>query len=62
MRESYESGGATIKTYAGFDDEPGDYSRRFLVYSQKTDPDGREILKEETSDSRSTYWVPEVQL
>ena len=61
IRESFESGGATIKSYAGFDDEIGTYSRRFLVYSQETDPDGNLVKREETADGRTTHWVPEVQ-
>ena len=61
MRESYDSGGATIRTYAGFNGEEGDYGRRFLVYSQKQDPDGIQVIREETADSRSTWWCPEVQ-
>jgi len=61
IRESYNSGGATIRSYAGFNNEKGEYDQRFLVYSQKTDPDGQTIVKEETADKRSTYWVPGVQ-
>ena len=61
LKESFESGGATISTYKDFDGESGDYGRKFLVYSQKKDPDGNDIIKEETDDGRSTYWVPEVQ-
>jgi len=61
LKESFESGGATINTYKDFDDESEDYGRKFLVYSQKIDPDGNKIIKEETDDGRSTYWVPEVQ-
>lgn len=62
LKESYESGGATIRSYAGFDDEIGEYGRKFLVYSQELDLDGNEIIKEETTDGRSTWWVPQVQI
>lgn len=61
IRESYESGGATIKSYSGFDDEDGEYGRRFLVYGQDTDPDGNEVIREETADKRNTHWCPAVQ-
>ena len=61
LRESYESGGATIKSYTGFEDDEGEYTRRFLVYSQDLDPDGYEVKREETADKRTTHWVPEVQ-
>lgn len=62
MRESFQSGGATIKTYKSFDGAEGKYARRFLVYNQDHDPDGNEVVKCETEDERSTYWVPKVQL
>lgn len=61
MRESYNSGGATIRTYKNFDGTLGEYSRRFLVYNQKTDPDGNEVIKELTDDKRSTWWCPTTQ-
>lgn len=61
IRESYNSGGATIRSYAGFDEEEGQYGRRFLVYGQDQDPDGNDVIREETADKRNTHWVPEVQ-
>ena len=51
MRESFESGGTS-----------GEYSRRFLVYNQKMDPDGNEIIREPTTDGRTTHWCPSVQI
>ena len=61
MRESFQSGGATIRTYKTFDGKEGDYSRRFLVYNQTVDPDGNPVRKENTLDGRSTYWSPTAQ-
>ena len=61
LEESYESGGATIKTYKNFNGENGDYSRKFMVYNQKTDPEGNEVVREMTADNRTTHWVPAVQ-
>lgn len=61
MRESFQSGGATIQTYKSFDGQDGDYTRKFLVYNQSADPDGNEVIKENTQDGRSTYWSPAVQ-
>ena len=61
MRESFQSGGATIRTYKSFNGEEGDYSRKFLVYNQTIDPDGNPVIKENTSDGRSTYWSPTTQ-
>ena len=62
LKESYDSGGATIRSYSGFDDEFGDYGRKFLVYSQDYDLDGNKVIKEETTDGRNTWWVPDVQI
>ena len=61
MKESFVSGGATVKSYKDFFGEIGNYSSRFMVYNQKTDPDGHEVVKEKTPDGRTTHWVPEVQ-
>jgi formamidopyrimidine-DNA glycosylase len=62
LRESYKSGGATIQTYANFNGEIGEYSQRFCVYNQKTDPDGNLVQKDKTPDGRTTHWVPKVQI
>ena len=59
--ESFESGGATIKTYADMGGKIGEFSQRFAVYGQKFDPDGNEVVKEKTKDGRMTHWVPTVQ-
>jgi formamidopyrimidine-DNA glycosylase len=58
---SYQTGGATILTYRNENNKKGLYSRRFMVYNHKTDPEGNKVIKETTSDKRSTYWVPEIQ-
>ena len=58
---SFESGGATLKSYRDFYGEVGDASQRFAVYSQKFDPLGRPVLKEQTKDGRTTHWVPDHQ-
>jgi len=62
MRESFKSGGATIMSYSNFFGEVGNYSSRFMVYNQQTDPDGNQVIKETTPDGRTTHWVPEVQI
>ena len=60
-RLSYKMGGATLATYRDADGKSGEFSRRFAVYNQKTDPEGRAVIKENTKDKRTTHWVPEVQ-
>ena len=61
MRESFQTGGATINSYRDFYGEIGNYSSRFLVYNQKNDPDGNIVKKDKTPDGRTTHWVPEIQ-
>ena len=61
LRESFRSGGATIRTYENFDGSSGEYAQRFLVYNQKRDPNGNVVIKEKTPDGRTTHWVPNVQ-
>ena len=59
---SYNLGGATIKNYRDVSGTNGVYTRRFAVYNQKSDPLGNEIVREVTSDKRTTHWVPALQL
>ena len=61
IKESYASGGSTLNSYSGLKKEKLDPSRRRLVYMQNLDPNEKEVIKEETADKRSTFWVPEVQ-
>jgi formamidopyrimidine-DNA glycosylase len=60
-QRSYKLGGATIESYRQPNGKEGLYSRRFAVYNQKTDPNGRAVIKETTADKRTTHWVPEIQ-
>ena len=62
MYTSYKSGGATILTYKDENGNPGTFSRRFMVYNQKTDPAGNPVIRETTKDKRTTHWVPKVQV
>jgi formamidopyrimidine-DNA glycosylase len=58
-KSSYLSGGSTILTYLGFDQEAGKH--HLLCYGRKTDPKGNQIICEDTSDGRTTWWAPAVQ-
>ena len=58
---SFKSGGATLQSYQDFYGEVGDATQRFAVYGRKSDPEGREIIKEQTKGGRTTHWVPQVQ-
>lgn len=61
MQSSYKSGGATISTYRNPDGSKGEAQRRFVVYGNKTDLLGNEVIREETKDGRTTHWCPKVQ-
>jgi len=62
MRESFSHGGATISDYRQFNGDEGEYNHNFLVYNQETDIDGNPVVRETTTDNRTTHWVPTVQL
>jgi len=61
LRDSYEYGGSTIRTYQTFDGKKGGYSQFFSVYGRETCPLGHTVVREETKDKRTTHWVPELQ-
>lgn len=61
MRDSYESGGATIATYRQGDGVEGKTQERFACYGRKSDPRGSPIVSEQTKDGRTTWWCPVVQ-
>lgn len=62
LRDAYQSSGATIKSYSDFNDEEGTYSNRLSCYGRKLDMNGEAVIKEETKDGRTTWWVPSRQL
>lgn len=61
MNTSYDSGGATIKSYKNFEGEIGNYTEKMIVYGRKKDPLGNDVVKEQTDDGRTTHWVPSIQ-
>ena len=61
MVSSFESGGATINTYADFNGNIGEYGSKFIVYNKKVDPEGNRVISEQTKDGRTTWWAPERQ-
>lgn len=61
IRQSYKTGGATIYTFQNFEGEKGQYTSRFAVYNQKTDPHGRDVESFTSPEGRTTFWVKEVQ-
>lgn len=61
MKTSYANNGATIYTYKNVDDSLGNAKSRFLIYGNKTDPFGNNVIRETTKDNRTTHWVPEIQ-
>jgi DNA-formamidopyrimidine glycosylase len=55
--------GSSIMTYrAKHQNQTLEYPHGSLaVYKRKEDPEGREVIREETKDKRTTWWVPEHQ-
>ena len=61
MTEAYRKKGASIRTYRTSQDEMGQAQFSFRVYGKKRDPEGNNVVKEETRDGRTTHWVPTLQ-
>ena len=74
LKNSLETGGATIRNYSDLYNNQGQYVSfpskademmkariGVMVYSQKTDPYGNPIKKIKLDDQRTTYYSPEVQ-
>lgn len=61
LRLAYESNGATMRDFKNTSGKSGEATQIFLVYGKKFDPLGNKVIREETADGRTTYWVPEVQ-
>ena len=74
LKNSFESGGATIRNYSDLYNNQGEYvafpskaddmmkSRiGVMVYSQKEDPYGNPVEKITLDDGRTTHWSPAVQ-
>jgi DNA-formamidopyrimidine glycosylase len=59
IRLSYKSNGLTLKSYWDVHGQRGNYIP--LVYGKNVDTNGNVVIKD-TSRSRSTYWVREVQI
>tara|TARA_B000000557_G_C20805415_1_gene457472 strand:+ start:893 stop:1882 length:990 start_codon:yes stop_codon:yes gene_type:complete len=62
INKSYNSSGATIKSYYNFDGESGSASNFFEVYGKKFDKFGMKVKKEQTPDKRNTHWVKNRQI
>jgi formamidopyrimidine-DNA glycosylase len=58
---SFENRGASIRTYHDVDGESGNFPFFFHVYDRKTCLEGFTVVRETTSDGRTTHWVPQLQ-
>lgn len=61
LSEAYKRRGASIRDYRDPEGGEGEYNNFFLVYNQKMDPLGNEVLREEAEDGRTIHWVPALQ-
>jgi DNA-formamidopyrimidine glycosylase len=61
MQASYTLGGTSIRTYTNVDGSQGKMQDRLAVYNKRIDPLGNFVINEKTDDSRTTWWVPNVQ-
>lgn len=61
LKESYALQGASLMTYRDAEGEEGGFEKFLKVYGKK-EVEGMKVIKEETLDKRTTWWVPEVQV
>lgn len=59
IRDSYNDGGHTLRTYTDLYGSVGNYS--VVVYMKQTDPYGNAVRKDTFSDGRTTHWVDTLQ-
>lgn len=62
VQSSYSLGGNSLKDYKDVNGKEGSYSNFLLVYGKKRDPLGFPVIREETLDKRTTWWVKEIQV
>lgn len=60
-KSSYESQGASIRTYRNLDGSPGATQFTFKVYGEKSCPVGHEIRRQRDSNGRMVHWCPTCQ-
>ena len=61
MWSSYDARGHTMSDYRDVDGNEGAFKFKLLCYRQQHDPHGNPVGREQTSDGRTTHWVPAVQ-
>lgn len=61
MDSAYTQGGASIRNYQQVTGETGSFVFEFEVYGKLMDPLGNRVVREKTSDGRTTHWVPSLQ-
>ena len=61
VETSFDNRGASIRTYADMNGESGEFVDFFKVYGRRYCEAGYEVVRELTSDGRTTHWVPQLQ-
>jgi formamidopyrimidine-DNA glycosylase len=61
VKSSFESGGASIRTFSDASGSKGSFQERFAIYGRKEAADGSKVIKETTLDGRTTFWSPKAQ-
>lgn len=62
MQESYLNQGNSFKDYKTLEGDKGDFSNFLKVYKKDKDPFNNPVIREETPDKRTSWWVKEVQI
>jgi formamidopyrimidine-DNA glycosylase len=62
IKSSFMNNGASIRTYYNVDGSVGEFPFFFYVYGRDTCINGFKVIRETTTDGRTTHWVPEIQI
>ena len=60
IRQSYKYGGLTLRDFISPSGNPGVFP--VAIYGKSHDPNGYTVVKQKFKDTRTTHWVPEIQV
>ena len=61
VNQSYKVQGMSKRHFKDVEGQQGNFEFKLAVYGRKKDDNGYTVIREETDDKRTTYWVKEIQ-
>ena len=61
MKENLEHDDPVYDSLRSTPEIIGEYKKKYLVYNQKHDSDGNDVVRELTQDNKTTHWCPQIQ-